>query len=102
MEGRVLLVAGRPVGASIFRPHGRLGRLAVELLVPPVAPAADPLREQEARRDRVHEVADAGAGAAHDDAPARPPNRIPPQTPRPPCQTAKSPTTSGSGPRSSS
>src|SRR4029077_1189455 len=41
-------------------------RLAVELLIEVVPPAADPLREQETRRDRVHHQPDAVARAAHD------------------------------------
>src|SRR5581483_391326 len=39
---------------------------AVELLVPPVADAADSLSEQQAGRDGIHKEADVRAGALHD------------------------------------
>src|SRR4029453_8698271 len=67
VEGRVALVAGDAVLRVDLQPPGQVGRLAVELLVPPIAPAADALREQQARRDRIHHVAHARALAAHDD-----------------------------------
>ena len=59
VEGRAVEVLERPVRGRDLEPPRQLGRLAVELLVPPVADAADPLREQEARRGRVHELRDA-------------------------------------------
>src|SRR5436309_10571316 len=45
------------------------GRLAVELLVEVVAPTADPLCEQETRRDSVREAGDARTGAMDDPRP---------------------------------
>ena len=59
--------SGGRCSGSISRPQGSDGRLAEELLVPPVADPADPLREQQARRDGVHEPEDAVARALHDD-----------------------------------
>src|SRR5262249_34003520 len=49
-----------------LQPPEQRRRLAVELLVEPVAPTPDPLREQQARRDRVHEQADAVPRAVND------------------------------------
>ena len=54
-----------------------------------------------AGRGRVHEQRDARRPARRTTiAPASVPSRIPPQTPRPPCQTSKTPSTSASAPRS--
>src|SRR5207302_9791246 len=66
MEGRVLLVARDAVAGIDFQPPREAGRLAVELLVEPVPPAADSLSEQQSRRDHIHEVAHAPARAADD------------------------------------
>src|SRR5690348_5437078 len=63
-ERRVELVRGA-LAVDLERPRQRRV-LAVQLLVPVVAPAPDALCEQEAGRDRVHEQADAVPGAAHD------------------------------------
>src|SRR5205814_4144903 len=55
LEGGVLLVAGRPVDeVDLQRPRLRR-RLAEELLVEPVAPAADRLSDQDAGRHRVED-----------------------------------------------
>ena len=79
LERRVELVPGGPMGRIDLEGPRQVGRLAEELLVPVVAPAADSLREQEAGRDRVHEQEDAlpralddvraGERAAEDPAP---------------------------------
>src|SRR3954453_21175181 len=65
VERRVLDVAAavRLVDLQSPRPTRRL---AEELLVEPVAPAADALREQQPGRDGVHEQPHAVAGAADD------------------------------------
>ena len=55
LEGRVQLVAGRTVRRVDLEGPGQVARLAEELLVEVVPPPADPLREQQAGRDRVHE-----------------------------------------------
>ena len=49
-----------------LQPPRQIGRLAEQLLVEPVAPAPDPLREQQTRRDRVHEQPDALMGSMDD------------------------------------
>src|SRR5205823_15002787 len=49
-----------------LQPPWQARRFAVELLVPVVAPPADPLRKQEPRCDRIHEQEDTGAGAMID------------------------------------
>src|SRR5215218_6556695 len=67
LERGVVLIARDPVLEVDLHAPGLVGRLAVELLVPPVPPAADPLREQQPWRDGVHEVPHAGALAADDD-----------------------------------
>src|SRR5437667_1756735 len=59
MESRVAEVLGHAVLEVDLQAPRQAGRLAVELLVEVVAPAADSLREQESRRDRVHEQVDA-------------------------------------------
>ena len=66
MERRVGEVVGRAVLGVDLEPPRQLGRLAEELLVPPVADPADALREQQPRRGRVHEAEDAVAGVPHD------------------------------------
>src|SRR5262249_30881547 len=53
-------------GLGLVAPR-QVRRVAVELLVPPVADAADPLREQEARGRGVHERGAADARPADDD-----------------------------------
>ena len=88
-EGRVIEVRGR-LAVDLERPRQRRV-LAVELLVPPVAPAADRLREQEPRRDGVHEEAHAVARAPDDPGAGEHAEGMPPQTPRPPCHTANGP-----------
>src|SRR5436190_13377398 len=72
-EGRVVgaraLVLERNIAFVLnvdLQPPGQARRFAVELLIPVVAPPADPLREQEPRCDGVHEQEDAGAGAVDD------------------------------------
>src|SRR5947207_2311597 len=67
VEGRVLRVAVHAVLGVDLDPPRQARRLAVELLVEPVPPPADALREQQSGRDGVREVADSRAGAAHDD-----------------------------------
>ncbi len=57
--GRIVLV----VCIVDLEPPRQVGRLAVELLVPPVAEAADRLRQQERGRDDVHRAQHAPAGA---------------------------------------
>src|SRR5439155_26605623 len=67
---RRALVADRYPGLVVrvdLQPPRQARRLPVQLLVEPVAPAADALREEEPRRDSIHEVAHARARAAHDD-----------------------------------
>src|SRR5439155_22565947 len=58
-EGRVERLVGevarRPVLRIDLQAPWQVGRLAEELLVEPVADAADPLRQQEPRGDGVHE-----------------------------------------------
>src|SRR5439155_26227337 len=99
-KGRVVrvgaLILERNVALMLdidLQPPRQAGRLAVQLLVPVVAPAADSLREQEPRRDGVHEQKNAGArtvddpGADHaaeeDPAPASEP-ALPGRAPAPP------------------
>src|SRR5690242_6847754 len=65
VEGRVLDVAAAVRLVDLQSPR-QARRLAEQLLVEPVPPPADPLREQQARRDGVHEEAHAVAGAVHD------------------------------------
>ena len=60
-------VLRRPVALVDLEAPGQVGRLAVQLLVEPVAPAADPLGDQEPGRDRVGEEANALARAADDE-----------------------------------
>jgi hypothetical protein len=55
VEGVVLLVARDAVLRVDLEPPGQVGRLAVELLVPPVAEPADALREEQPRGDAVRE-----------------------------------------------
>ena len=52
---------------SISSPHAVVGRLAEQLLVPPVADAPDRLRDQQARRNGVHESPNALARLLDDD-----------------------------------
>ena len=68
VEGLVEDVLVRPACGVDLEPPGQLGRLAEELLVPPVADAADRLRDEEPRRGGVEEGGDARAGPAGDDA----------------------------------
>src|SRR5439155_7952461 len=69
-EGRVerlrVEIARRPVRRIDLQAPRERGRLAEELLVPPVAEPADPLREQESGRDRVQHQRDAVPGTLHD------------------------------------
>src|SRR4051794_5694871 len=52
---------------SMRSPPREARRLAVELLVPVVAPAADPLREKKARRNGVHHQPHAVPRVPHDE-----------------------------------
>ena len=68
VEGRVreqrrILVLDGPVRQVDLEAPREVGRLAVELLVEVVAPAPDRLREEQARRDHVHEGEHALPGA---------------------------------------
>src|SRR5206468_10074030 len=65
MEGLVVEVALGPVLGADLQPPRQRGRLAEELLVEPVAPPSDPLGEEKARRDCVHEEPDALPGPVH-------------------------------------
>src|SRR5580765_3438507 len=67
VERRVLDVVDRPVLGVDLEPPRQGRRLAEELLVPPVADAPDALREEEARRNGVHEAEDAVARSLDDD-----------------------------------
>src|SRR5205814_8957498 len=67
LELRVRLVPRNAVHEVDLQAPRQARRLAVQLLVPPVAPAADALREEQAGRNGVHEALDAVPGAAHDD-----------------------------------
>ena len=67
VEGLRLDVLDRPVVDRDLEAPGQVGRLAEELLVPPVAEAADPLRDEERRRGAVRELGDARAGPLGDD-----------------------------------
>ena len=84
MEGRVLGVVRDPVVEVDLQAPRQVGRLAVELLVEPVAPAPDSLREEEAGRDRVGEVPHARARAPDDD----PAGDAPEQDPAPDAEPA--------------
>ena len=55
MEGGVLLVARGPVHRVDLQGPGQLGRPAEQLLVEPVAHAADRLRQRDAHRQGVGE-----------------------------------------------
>ena len=55
MEGVGVGVVERPVLRVDLEAPRPVGRLAEELLVPPVAEAADPVREHEAGRGGVHQ-----------------------------------------------
>src|SRR5262245_36371797 len=68
VEGRVLDVGAAVRLVDLQSPRQRRG-LPEELLVEPVAPAADPLCEQQAGRDGVHEQPDAVAGPVDDPRP---------------------------------
>ena len=57
----------RPVRRTDLQRPGESGRFAEELLVPPVAPAADPLGKQQPGRGRVEHRAHACPGAADDE-----------------------------------
>ena len=100
-EGRVV---GRAVevlrqavrDVDLQRPR-QVGRLPVQLLVPPVAEPPDALREQQSRRDGVHEERDARARPAYDDRARDTPSPMPPHTPRPPLQTSTIPCHFGLG-----
>src|SRR5918992_310024 len=72
MEGLAVDVLDRPVvGRDLERPR-EVRRLAEELLVPPIADAADRLRDQQRGSDAVHEDGDVRARApGHDDADER-------------------------------
>ncbi len=65
-EGRVVEDAGLAAVLDVdLQPPRQRGRRAVELLVEPVAPAADGLREGDAGRDRVGDRAHGDAALAH-------------------------------------
>ena len=59
----------RPVLGSDLETPRKVGRAAEELLVPPVAEAADPLRDEKRGRDAVGELRDGDARAPRDDRP---------------------------------
>ena len=69
VEGRVLLVAGRPVRRVDLERPGQVGRLAEELLVEVVAEPPDRLGEQDGRPDGVGEERDVRAPPPRDDRP---------------------------------
>src|SRR5262245_1076579 len=69
VEGRALDVVDRPVVRGDLEAPRQVGRLAEELLVPPVPEAADPLRDEQRRRHAVRKSGDARAGAPGDDRP---------------------------------
>ena len=82
---------GAVLGVDV-EPPGQVRGLAVELLVPPVAPAAHGLGEQEPRREAVREAGRCSAPERQTTMPpAMTPKRMPPQMPRPPSQTATGP-----------
>ncbi len=69
MEGLGLHVLDRPVRGRDLEAPREIGGPAEELLVPPVAEAADALRDEEPRRDAVHELRDVRPRALGDDRP---------------------------------
>ena len=86
-RSRTSLVAGRPVLRVDLQAPRQVGGLAEELLVEPVAPAADRLGDQHAGRQRVdhRQHLDARAAGSRCSTPTAP-SAIAPQTPRPPRQ----------------
>ena len=77
MEGLGVDVVDRPVLGIDLEAPGQVGRLAEELLVPPVAEATDALRDEQPRRDAVGEL-------------ARPTRRSASRRSRPRCSRARS------------
>src|SRR5207245_1785948 len=65
VERRLIEIARGPMFRTDLQPPRELRRLAEQLLVEPVPPAPDPLLQQEAGRDRVHEEPHALVRAAH-------------------------------------
>src|SRR5206468_10191786 len=69
VEGRVAEVLHRPMRGIDLEAPRQVGRLAEELLVPPVAEPADALSDEQPRCDAVHEQPDVRAGTlGHDSA----------------------------------
>ena len=67
MEELAVDVVERPVLGRDLEPPRQVGRLAEQLLVPPVPEAADALRDEQAGRDAVQEARDVGPGTLRDD-----------------------------------
>src|SRR5512144_1696870 len=67
MERLVLDVVDRAVLGVDLEAPGKVGGLAEELLVPPVAEASDALCDEKPRGDAVRELRHGDAGAARDD-----------------------------------
>ena len=64
--GRLVDRGERPVGGVDLEPPGQVGRLAEELLVPPVADPPHRLRHEQSGREAVGEQPHVGAGALRD------------------------------------